>query len=265
MTATVHTPSRNCYLHGCRQPECELENYRYAKQLKIEHNRGEHRLQDVTEIRAHLQKLLDNNWWIAEISRVSGVPRSNLQKILTVSESTNRKFARAILALTVTPVTRTPLGDRVPALGSMRRLRALAWLGHPWMDISTRTGLTEDRLGVIANNRIDIIRPDEAQAITAAYRAMSTTPGRMKQIATAARNKGWHGPLAWDSIDDPNCQPETGDGSETPRRAKVTVDPADVARLTARGKTNEQIANELGCHERTVSRVRRRAEMGVAA
>lgn len=266
MTTADHKPDRNCYLHGCRRPECELANYRYSKQLKIEHNRGERRLQDVTEARAHVQKLLDNNWWVAEIARASGVPSSNLQKILKVSKSAHKDVIRAILAVPVAPILRTPLGDRVHALGSCRRLRALAWLGHPWMDVRKHTGLSEDRLGVIANARIDVIRPDEAQKIAAAYRVLSVTPGRMKQIATYARNKGWHGPLSWDAIDDPAAKPEPlGRTRARGTRRKVHADLEQVVRLTAAGKTNEQIAHEIGCHERTVSRARSRATAALAA
>lgn len=265
-TAADHKPDRNCYLHGCRRDECVNANYRYSKQLKIEHNRGERRLTDVTEARAHVQKLLDNNWWMAEIARASGVPRSNLQKILTVSKSTHKDIVRAILAVPVVPILRTPLGDRVHALGSRRRLRALAWLGHPWMDIRKYTGLTEDRLGVIANARIDVIRPDEARKIAAAYRVLSVTPGRMKQIATCARNKGWHGPLAWDAIDDPAAKPEALGRTRTRgTRRKVHADLEKVVRLTAAGRSAQQIADELGCHERTVTRARKRAETALAA
>lgn len=266
MTTAIHTPSRNCYLHGCRLTGCEQENYRYAKQLKLEHLRGERRRQDADAVRAHIQQLLDNNWWMAEIARASGVPRSNLQKIMSVSRSTHRDTARAILAVPVVHILRTPLGERVHALGSCRRLRALAWLGHPWLDVSQHTGMTTDRLGVIANAHIDVIRPDEARAITAAYRDLSTKPGRMKQIATYARNKGWHGPLAWDSIDDPNCKPDDGAPSYgASRRKKVSADPARVARLTQQGKSAQQIAQIIGCHQRTVTRVRSRAQMGAAA
>jgi hypothetical protein len=268
VTIADHTPSRNCYLHGCRLPECELENYRYAKQLKLEHQRGEHRRQDVAEVRAHIQQLLDNNWWLAEIARASGVPSSNLQKLLTVSKSTHRNTARAILAVSVVPILRTPLGDRVHALGSMRRLRALAWLGHPWMDVGQYAGMTPDRLGVIANERVEVIRPDEARKISAAFRSLSTKPGRMKQIATWARNQGWHGPLAWDDIDDPACEPETDgiDELAASRKRKVYADPARVARLTAQGMSAEEIAQRIGCHKRTVVRARgRAADRAVAA
>lgn len=268
MTTAVepHTPSRACYQRGCQRPECERANYLYAKQIRLEHTRGERRLQDAARVRAHIQQLLDNNWWLAEIARASGVPSSNLQKILAESKSTRKDTARAILAVPVTPILRTPLGQRVHALGSTRRLRALAWLGHSWTDVGNRTGMTQDRLGVIANARIDVIRPDEALAIAAAYRELSIKPGRMKQIATCARNKGWDGPLAWDDIDDPDAKPETGPKRKDGAGRREKVDALQVARLTAQGLSAEQIARELRCHKRTVVRARGRAQdMAVAA
>ncbi|MFJ8594822.1 helix-turn-helix domain-containing protein [Streptomyces sp. NPDC093598] len=264
---TDHAPSRACYLRGCRLPECRQANYRYGKQLAVEHVRGTRRMHPADQVRAHIERLLANGWWQAEIARVAEVPRSNVSVIVNGQPQTNRRTALAILSIPVTPVARTNRGRRVDATGAVRRLRGLAWLGHSWRDVGDRTGMTEDRLGVIARGVVDAIRPEEARKIAATYRALSTTPGRMKQIATAARNKGWHGPLAWDDIDDPAAKPETSgrDGSSASRRRIVRADPARVARLTAQGLSAGQIAQEIGCHKRSVVRARRRAEMGVAA
>jgi hypothetical protein len=88
----------------------------------------------------------------------------------------------------------------------------------------------------------------------------------MKQIATAARNKGWRGPLAWDAIDDPKCEPEPEDRTDVQRRRKVAVDLELVARRTKQGRTAQQIADEIGCHKRSIDRARTRvAGLAVAA
>lgn len=268
-TATdTHTPSRACYLRGCRAPECELANYRYSKQLRHEHQRGERRLHDVTQVRAHIEQLLANKWWQAEIARVAGVPSSNVTKILAGQRHTSKRDALAILSIPIAPPLRNAQGDRADATGSTRRLRALAWLGHSWVDISNYTDMTQDRLSYIACGHADVVRPEEAQKIAAAYRVLATRSGRMKQIATAARNKGWHGPLAWDRIDDPDSKPETEHRASRARassKPKVYADVARVAELTAAGKTAREIADELGCHKRTVVRARGRADLAVAA
>lgn len=250
---TDHNPSRNCYLRGCRLPECERENYVYAKQLKIEHNRGERRRQDVAEVRSHIEQLLANKWWLAEIARVSGVPRSNLQKIVTMSQVTHRDNVRAILAVPVVPILRTPLGDRIHALGSARRLRALAWLGHPWKDVGAIAGMTQDRLSAIACGNVDVIRPEEAPKIAAAFRRLSIKPGRMKQIATAARNKGWHGPLDWDDIDDPACQPEEAAPYEAvPKYERDPDKTREIEHLYLLGESPEQIAKRFDGNEKYI-------------
>lgn len=260
-TAADHTPSRACYLRGCRLPACRQANYRYGKKLAAEHIRGNRRLHDTTQVRTHLELLLSNNWWQAEIGRVSGVSRSTISLILLGElPRTNRRIALAILSIPAVPLLRNEQGDRVDATGSIRRLRALAVLGHNWVVVGTRTGMTPDRLSWIARGKSDLVRPEEAQRIAAAYRDLSTVPGRMKQIATGARNKGWHGPLAWDAIDDPASQPEIRGLTNEHRRRRSVIDPQRVARLTLLGRTNEQIADELGCHERTVTRARKRAE-----
>jgi hypothetical protein len=269
VTTAAHTPSRSCYQHGCRLPACKLANRRYHKKLAAEHERGERRLHDTGEVRAHAEQLLANNWWQAEISRVSGVSESTISLILLGRlPRTNRRIALAILSIPITPMIRTDRGDCVDATGSIRRLRALATLGHSWIVVGAHTAMTQDRLGFIARGKADVVRPDEAQRIAAAYRTLSVTPGAMKQIATAARNKGWHGPLAWDDINNPASKPESSRKSrgKAGTRTKVHADPDRVAQLTAAGRSAQQIADELGCHKRSVVRARRRAEdMAVAA
>ncbi|HEY3483516.1 MAG TPA: hypothetical protein VGL02_32000 [Streptomyces sp.] len=264
---TVHTPSRACYQRGCKREECEQANYRYAKRLALEHARGERRLHDATQVRAHIQRLLAKKWWQAEIARVSGVSDTTIGLLLNGQAFTSKATALAILSIPVVEISRTERGERLDPTGSIRRLQALAVIGHTWTVISGPTGMTTDRLGSIARGITDGIRPDEARKIAAVYRRLSTTPGESKQIATGARNKGWHGPLAWDDIDNPDCQPETERRSRSKNggRGKGFIDLDRVAHLTAVGKSAGEIAMELGCHQRSVVRARRRAEMAVAA
>lgn len=254
MTTADHTPSRGCYQRGCRHPKCELANYRYSKQLELEHARGEHRLHDITQVRAHIQQLLANNWWLAEIARASGRSSSSIRKIYTSQLQTHKDTALAILSLPITPILRSDRGDRTRALGSTRRLQALAYLGHPYGDISEETGIAADRLRIITRGLTDVVRPDEACKIAAAYRVLSTKPGRLKQIATAARNKGWHGPLAWDDIDDPHEQPEIAKPFESSK--KYVQDPdkkAEIEHLYLLGESVPSIAKQLGGNEKYIA------------
>ncbi|MEV0556301.1 hypothetical protein AB0I27_22965 [Streptomyces sp. NPDC050597] len=260
-TAADHTPSRGCYQRGCRLPECDLENYRYYKQLQVDHLRGERRIRDATQVRAHIERLIANKWWEAEIARAAGINKTTIGNIRGGQAGVSRRIALSILAIPVVEISRTERGERQDATGSIRRLKALAVIGHTWATISARTGISVDRLGGIVRGITDGIRPDEARKITLAYRLLATTPGAGKKTATNARKKGWHGPLAWDNIDDPNCQPETEHRASRARagtRPKVYADATRVAELTAAGKSAAEIALELGCHQRTVVRARGR-------
>lgn len=264
---TAHTPSRNCYLRGCRQKACIAVSTRYTKRLRLEHQRGQYRMTDATPAHRHVKQLLAAGWTQVQISAASGVPTANIHKLYVGPQAKIANWrAVALLAVEVTP---PPADDRhVDATGSRRRLQALRVLGHRRYDLAARLGTTPDRIKHITSGSMRRIEPAEAAAITRLYRTLSTVPGPSKQTASIARNKGWHGPLAWDDIDNPKSRPLTGGigkgGAST--RPKVYADTARVARLTAAGLSAKEIADELGCHKRTVVRARGRAtDLAVAA
>jgi hypothetical protein len=135
------------------------------------------------------------------------------------------------------------------------------------------------QLGFHPRRLTDLIHGDRVVASTArriadAYRIVQTRDPRDhgvsdRSIAMArnlAAREGWHGPLAWDDIDNPDCKPEGARKSRAKVGSqRVVADVSRVAALTAAGYSAQQIADELGCHKRSVTRARRRAEMAVAA
>lgn len=264
MTTAVHTPSRNCYLRGCRLPDCILVSTRYTKQLRLEHQRGQYRMTDATQARHHVERLMAAEWTQVQIAEASGVPSANIHKLYVGAQKRIANWrAAAILSVEIGP----PPADlrRVDATGSRRRLQALRVIGHRRYDLAERLNMTPDRVKHITSGDTRWVTPQEATAITRLYRRLSTVPGPSKQTAGVARNRGWHGPLAWDDIDDPAAKPETKGRTKGHRRHKAVIDPQRVAHLTAIGRSAEQIATEIGCHKRSVVRARRRAEMAVAA
>lgn len=264
MTAIDHQPSPACYKRGCRQPECVKAGRRYAKLLSVDIARGVSRMHDATQARVHIHRLKANGWTHRQIAAAAGIARSTVTVIAAGQEKTNKRHAAAILAIPIGPAPARPL-KTTDATGTTRRIRALVWMGYSLVSLSRRLAMTEDRLSSIARGVVEVVRITEAQTIAKLYRELCHTPGPSKRAAQDARKKGWHGPLAWDDIDDINCQPETEGTVTVERRPKVHVDVQQVARLTAIGQTAEQIAQELGCHKRSVVRARRRAEMAVAA
>ncbi|ARX81588.1 hypothetical protein SMD44_00986 [Streptomyces alboflavus] len=258
-----HTPSRACYMQGCTSPDCELANYRYMCALRLDHSRGVHRLRDAAPAFEHLQRLLANDWTVRQISEASGVSMSTVRCVLNGKPLIRRDRAAAVLGIPIGPPPPDP--DVVDSAGSVRRLRALACLGHTLDAIGAQTGVSRWRLGRIITGTRPTIDSATADKITQVYRHLSTFRSDNPHTIRRARNEGWHGPLAWDDIDNPDCKPETATGRERPGLARPDVDPRRVVHLAGEGLSAAQIAERLGCHKRTVVRARRKAEELAAA
>src|SRR5690606_7931686 len=71
------------------------------------------------------------------------------------------------------------------------------------------------------------------------------------------RTKGWHGPLAWDDIDDPNAQPEAAqpDELELKRNDRASVRRAEIEHLAAFNVSNHEIAARLNVAVSTVNAI----------
>lgn len=246
---------RRCYLRGCRLPECETANYRYMSKLRLDVARGQRRLIDATQTITHTERLIANGWTHTQIASAAGVADrtvGELFKRTTVYTAT----AQAILSIHIGPPP-TPRRN-IDATGTRRRVQALVAIGWPVKQLAERVGLNVIALGHIANGDLEQVRATTASTVARHYRHLSCIPGTSVRARNLARKKGWHGPLAWDAIDDPACEPEF-DPHADKRGRPAKVDDARVLHLTDEGLTTEQIAWELGCHERTVIRARNRA------
>lgn len=264
-TATdTHTPSRACYQRGCRLPECCREDYVYRKQLDLDHLRGRRRLVDTTQARAHIERLQANHWTFQQIAAAGGVSESAAYAIAAGQPGARASTVIGILSVPIT----SKQEQTVDATGTRRRIQALMCIGHSCPAIAKRTGYSDDWMRRIAAGWVHTVPASTATAIARTYRELVAQPGTSTKARAHARAHAWHGPLAWDRIDDPDCQPETEHRTSRAKnggKRKVFADPARVAELTAAGKSAQQIADELGCHKRTVVRARGRAEMAVAA
>lgn len=105
-----------------------------------------------------------------------------------------------------------------PILGVQRRLQALTAIGYSIPDLVEATGLSDTTIQSLRKGmqqgkggkpllRIDKVR---AKKIKAAYSLLSVQPCHNtsgNRARTWARKKGWHPPMAWTDIDDPNDRP----------------------------------------------------------
>lgn len=171
----------------------------------------------------------------------------------------------------------------VPALGTIRRLRALVAIGY------TSTWLAEElgwKLTVVlrlTNHRAPesrTVHVDTRDQVAALFERRCMIPGGNDRSRARARKQGWRPPLAWDDIDNPAEKPDQVDPEI---RSESYVDPAAVDRclngdlpgahrtvkaeavrvLAGRRKPDREIAELIGCTERTVLRIRK--DFGIAA
>lgn len=115
----------------------------------------------------------------------------------------------------------------VPALGTHRRIRALARLGWSTAELSRLLGKHRSYLLKVLQN--DTLEPATRDVVAGLYErlsmTMSTSPTAARTAAEAGR-RGWPPPLAWDDIDtDPEPQGDTSTGD--------AVDDIVVARVLA--------------------------------
>lgn len=257
-TAADHTPSRGCYQRGCPLPECAQENYRYMSRLRLDHHRGQRRRTDATQSRHHIERLIAANWTQAQIARAAGITHHVIGDIRRGRQVVANSTALAILSVPIGPAP--PDVRDTDATGTMRRLRALVAIGWPIDQLAPQFGIFSTALGNIARGELERVRITTADTVALHYQQLSRRPGPSNRGRILARKKGWHGPLAWDDIDDPNCEPETGQRREGGPGRREQVDSLQVARLTAQGLSAAEIARELRCHKRTVTRARGRVQ-----
>ncbi|MFD9174694.1 hypothetical protein ACFWDT_06125 [Streptomyces diastaticus] len=245
--------SRACYTAGCRNEPCVLANRRYMKRLAFDHARGQKRRVDATQTRVWVERLTAHGWTYAQIATAAGLTRTTIRRI-AIGEARNvsRHVAGGILSIRLS----RPAQGRITSIGTTRRLRALAVLGYPSHVIATASGIDTSTLQNHLAAQYASIHVATARRIAAAYRRLCLAPGPSDLVRARAAARGWHGPAAWEDIDDPACEPEppTVD-TELPTGRRSTIDADLVMQLTAAGLSEQQIAWELGCTVRSVERV----------
>lgn len=270
MTTTKPRPAHGTTARGygspgrwprCHCTPCRTARNRHQKQTRINRQLGRSPFTTPAAARAHITHLHQHMAW-QTLAGATGVPFSNL---IAIYNGTRKKIRRETEAkiLAVTIPAKGDGGQYIDVTPSTRRVRALSHVGHSYATIAAAANTSTNRVASIANGAQPTIRRDLAERITGIYQRLAFNPPPASKYTNRTRNvaraKGWHGPLAWDDIDDPACKPERSRRSRSKAGSRRTVaDAVRVAELTAAGRTAQQIADELGCHKRTVTRARSR-------
>lgn len=242
MTTTAHIPSRGCYQRGCRLQQCADINYQYMSRLRLEHHRGRRRRTNATQTRHHIERLIAADWTQAQIARAAGLAHHLIGDIRRGRPEVKNSTALAILSVPIGPA---PTDTRdVDATGTMRRLRALVVIGWPIEQLSPQLGIYPTALGNIARGELEHVRATTADTVALHYQHLIRTPGPSNRSRILARKKGWHGPAAWDDIDDPACKPDSAP-IELGFRERAVLRREEIVHLAWCGYEPEQILERL--------------------
>lgn len=124
---------------------------------------------------------------------------------------------------------------QIPALGTRRRLQALARLGHTGSDIAAALDLSPARISQLmrGNRSGRYVLTETAAAVAEVFERLCMTIPQgwtHDRARRAAERAGWPPPLAWSNIDDPDEQPR---GACERNRRKTEVDPVAIERAMA--------------------------------
>jgi len=255
MNLPAHGTYSRYVSHACRCEPCRNAGRDYRRRLGYDRVNGVRRRIDSTQTRVHLERLTAKGWTQAQIAEAAGISTGVVHDQLAGRYRTvNRHVAAAILsvALDHKPPIQRGMAD---ATGTRRRLQALMVLGHTMADVARQAGVGISSLQQTADGRWATIRASNAAKVSRVYRQLSLVSAPRTLWSEKARNhamaRGWHGPMAWDDIDDPACQPDP----DAPT-APAHVQPDELRALATRGLTDVQIGRRLGVSPRTVLRAR---------
>lgn len=241
--------------HACRCEACRAAGRAYRRRLGYDHSNGIRRRIDSTQVRGHIERLTARGWTQEQIAAAAGVNQATVSVIMSrPSSQVRRSTAAAIFEVRLDQVAPVPRG-LVDATGTRRRLQALMVLGYTIPDVARRVGVGESSLQQTVDGRWARIKSVTATKVARVYRQWSVVRAPESRFAEQARNEamahGWHGPMAWEDIDDPECLPDPGEPV-----APMSVHPSDVAELAGQGLDDHAIGRRLGVSPRTVLRAR---------
>jgi len=101
------------------------------------------------------------------------------------------------------------------AIGTTRRLQALAALGWAPSELARRTGVNRSTIEHLIKGRVQrtALATVKVKAVAAIYEQLSMSQGPSQMWRDTAAKRGWTPPLAWDddTIDDPDAKPDRGE------------------------------------------------------
>jgi hypothetical protein len=296
------THPRTRHVHGtrvayvkdrCRCTDCTAANTAAGRAVHRAQTFGRWQpFVDAAPVRKHIRALRAAGIGVEQIAMLAGISTSHVRELADPRHDGNPGIRRVrpqtahqVLRIRIDQANRAP-HSHVGATGTRRRLQALIAVGWPHDELAARLGRSS--AGLRRSMLSDSVTAQTAQDVSALYeqlwnvRPPQSTDQRAADDARAfAAERGWLPPLAWDDIDTDPDPRHHAEGVETDagldeiaiERALAGDDvrlehltPAEqeevVRRLTERGTSIHDIAQQLATTKRTISR--RRASIKAA-
>ena len=159
---------------------------------------------DGRDVAAHIQKCIAAGWTRLGIAEASNVSDRAIRYILAGQPTVQRD--NALRVLNVQPQH----SPRVPPVGTIRRIRALARAGYTIQWTASQVGCSNRHIYEILNGTVEAVERTLAEQFACLYSRHEATPGPSRPASIAAASKNWTGPDGWDSdsIDDPEAHPD---------------------------------------------------------
>lgn len=173
----------------------------------------------VERIREHVRKVLaETGMTKRQFAEASGIHYKWTSEIMRSDSLKYVTGATARKVYSVSAGSEVTGKGVVPALGAVRRLRALAVAGWTARKVAEVAGLSEEQVCRIRLGKRDMIYRTTDAEIVRAYRQLMTWPARPPEdtaterfVAERTRRialaLGWIPGAAWDDFDDPNDKP----------------------------------------------------------
>ncbi|MYU20770.1 hypothetical protein [Streptomyces sp. SID8352] len=246
--------SRARYLRGCHCTPCRTANQRYCKQYRAKTIHQPVRI-DATPVRERLQEWVNQGYSQSQITDATGKQSGDISKLLQGQRTIAPRVAARILR---SPgPTGIPANARIDATGTIRRGRALHAIGYPIYLIAAGVPTAANHLGRLLEREPATVSAATAQGMTALYKRWIGRPGPSHFAIHDARRRGWHGPLAWDDIDNPDEQPDTDqtDELELKRHELAAIHRAEIEHLASFNLSTNEIARRLNLGISTVNAI----------
>ncbi|MFF4403671.1 hypothetical protein [Streptomyces sp. NPDC001404] len=237
---------RACYLRGCRRLECHAAHKRYCKQRDFRAHREGPRHIDATPAAEHVKSLAAAGWTQTGIAEATGCGIHTICSLINGNQKKVRPETAQRLLAFKPGLDAEPLGYWTNPIGTIRRLQALAVMGHPIYRIAETIGVSHSHLRSISAGHREKVSKTTARKIAQLYGQLIQQPGTSATTRGIARARGWHGPAAWDDLDDLNCKPASDEQLEHRNKLQVAQDRrTEIQHLASFGVPEHEIADRL--------------------